>query len=152
MKKGFGFLVLISIAIILVIMFLLGQTLSLFNYKLTVAWGLQESSEEVGDVGVAFLKGYAFGDTIFYIPLLVLGIIGLIKRRKWGLYSMFGALAISVYWPATILYAVFIERTAITLTPDKYISFSILLPLIMIYGLLGCFIYTGIKKNIIKGE
>ena len=46
-------------------MFLLGQTLSLFNYELTVEWGLQESSEEVGDVGVAFLKGYAFGDTIF---------------------------------------------------------------------------------------
>ena len=147
MKKGFGFLVLISIAIILVIMFLLGQTLSLFNYKLTVAWGLQESSEEVGDVGVAFLKGYAFGDTIFYIPLLILGIIGLIKSRKWGLYSMFGALAISVYWPTTILYAIFIERTAITLTPDKYISFSILLPLIMVYGLLGMLYLYRHKKE-----
>lgn len=79
---AFGFL--ISIAIILVIMFLFVQTLSLFNYELTVAWGLQESSEEVGDVGVAFLKGYAFGDTIFYIPLLIIGIIGLIKR-KWSM-------------------------------------------------------------------
>ena len=147
MKKGFGILLLISIAIILVIMFLLGQTLSLFNYELTVAWGLQESSEEVGDVGVAFLKGYAFGDTIFYIPLLVLGIIGLIKRRKWGLYSMFGALAISVYWPATILYAISIERTAITLTTDKYISFSILLPLIVVYGLLGMLYLYRHKKE-----
>ncbi len=147
MKKGFGFWVLISIAIILVIMFLLGQTLSLFNYELTVAWGLQESSEEVGDVGVAFLKGYAFGDTIFYIPLLILGIIGLIKSRKWGLYSMFGALAISVYWPVTILYAIFIERTAIILTPDKYISFSIILPLIMVYGLLGMLYLYRHKKE-----
>lgn len=119
----------------------------MFNYELTVAWGLQESSEEVGDVGVAFLKGYAFGDTIFYIPLLILGIIGLIKSRKWGLYSMFGALAISVYWPATILYAIFIERTAITLTPDKYISFSILLPLIMVYGLLGMLYLYRHKKE-----
>jgi len=147
MVKGFSFWALISLSIILVIMFLLGQTLSLFNYELTVAWGLQESSEEVGDVGVAFLKGYAFGDTIFYIPLLVFGIIGLTKRRKWGLYSMFGALAISVYWPATILYAIFIERTAITLTPDKYISFSILLPLIIVYGLLGMIYLYRHKKE-----
>ena len=29
---------------------------------------------------------------------------------------MFGVLVISVYWPATILYAISIERTAITLT------------------------------------
>jgi len=30
-------------------MFLLGQALSLFNYELTVVWGLQEPREEVGD-------------------------------------------------------------------------------------------------------
>ena len=138
---------LITIAMLLVIMFLLGQTFSLFNYELTVAWGLQESSEEVGSVGVAFLKGYAFGDTIFYIPLLILGIIGLIKSRKWGLYSMFGALVISVYWPATILYAISIERTAITLAPDKYISFSVFLPLIMVYGLLGMLYLYRHKKE-----
>ena len=118
-------------------MFLAGQTLSLFNWDLTVDLGLQESEEEVGKVGIAFLKGYAFGDTVFYIPLLLVGVIGLIKNTRWGHYSMFGALAISVYWPATVLYAIFIERTAITLQPDKYVSFSILLPLIMIYGLWG---------------
>ncbi len=44
---------LITIAMLLVIMFFLGQTFSLFNYELTVAWGLQESSEEVGDIGVS---------------------------------------------------------------------------------------------------
>ena len=136
-KGSKSFWILISIAILLVIMFLAGQTLSLFNYDLTVRLGLAESENEIGKGGVAFLKGYAFGDTIFYMPLLILGIVGLIKSKKWGFYSMFGALAISVYWPATILYAIFIERTAITLQADKYISFSILLPLIMIYGLWG---------------
>ncbi|GAH22697.1 unnamed protein product, partial [marine sediment metagenome] len=45
------------------------------------------------------------------------------------------------------LYAIFIERTAITLTPDKYISFSILLPLIMVYGLLGMLYLYRHKKE-----
>ena len=136
-KKSIGFWILISISSLMVIMFLVGQTLSLFNYNLTLELGLQESEKEVGKVGRAFLKGYAFGDSIVYIPLLIAGIVGLLNNRRWGKYSMFAALSISVYWPATILYAIFIERIAITLQPDKYISFSILLTSIMIFGLWG---------------
>ncbi len=137
MERDKNFWVLISIASLLVIFFLVGQTFSLFNYELTVELGLQESEEEIGKVGIAFAKGYAFGDTIFYIPLFIVGIIGLLKNRRWGKYSMFAAMAISIYWPATMLYAIFVERTAIMLQPDKYISFSILLPLIVIYGFWG---------------
>ena len=136
-QNDIGIWIIISIASLLVIMFLAGQTLSLFNYNLTVELGLQESEKDVGKVGIAFLKGYAFGDTIIYIPLLIAGILGLLKNKRWGKYSMFAALSISVYWPITVLYAIFLERTAITLQPDKYISFSILLPLIMIFGLWG---------------
>ena len=136
-KRNIGFWILISIGILLSLMFLVGQTLSLFNYDLTVKLGLQESVEEIGKVGIAYAKGFAFGDTIFYIPLLIIGIIGLIKRKSWGLYSMFGSLAITVYWPVVHLFTISIERTAITLTPEKYISYSIILPLIAIYGLWG---------------
>ncbi len=144
-KSEKGYWVLIIIAVFLVITFLLGQTLSLFNYELTVKMGLQESKEEIREVGIAFLKGYAFSDTVIYIPLLIIGIFGLLKSKKWGLYSMFGALAISVYWPAAILYSVFTGRESINLGADKYLSFSILLPLIMIYGLWGMwYLY---KKN-----
>ena len=136
-KRKTGFWALIIVAAILVVMFLAGQTLSLFNYQITVEMGLQESADEVTDVGVAFLKGYAFGDTVFYIPLLIIGIIGLLKRKRWGLFSMVGALAISVYWPAAILYSIYVDKESMSLAPDKYLSFSILLPLIMIYGLWG---------------
>lgn len=106
-KRKFGFWFLISICILLAIMLILGQTLSLINYDLTVSLGLQESAEEVSDVGVAWAKGFAFGDTVFYLPLLLLGIIGLLKRRSWDFYSMFGALAITVYWPIVSLSTIF---------------------------------------------
>ena len=78
-----------------------------------------------------------FGDTVIYLPLLIAGIIGLLKNKRWGKYSMFGALAISAYWPLVHLYAIFIERNAITLAPDKYILYPILLPLIVLYGMWG---------------
>ncbi len=135
--RNIGFWILISLGILLTIMLLIGQTFSLINYDLTVSLGLQESVEEVSEVGVAWAKGFAFGDTIIYLPLLLIGIIGLLKRKSWGFYSMFGALAITVYWPIVSLSTIFIGRTALNLNSDKYVSYSIILPLIAIYGLWG---------------
>ncbi|WP_297707538.1 hypothetical protein [uncultured Eudoraea sp.] len=136
-KKGVSFWVLILAAIVLIIFLTTGQTLSLIDYDLAIDLGLQESEKEIGKVGIAFAKGFAFGDTIIYIPMLIIGILGLIKGKKWGALFMFGGLAISVYWPVVHLYAIYIETDAIVLNPDKYISFPIVLTLITVYGLWG---------------
>lgn len=136
-KRKTGFWILISMAVLLVGMLFLGQTLSLFDYDLAVELGLQESVKEIGKIGIAYSRGFAFGDTVAYIPLLLIGIIGLLKRKPWGLYSLFGSLSITVYWPIIHLFTIYTERTEITLTPDKMILFSIILPLVAIYGLWG---------------
>ena len=137
MNKDKSFWVLITVASILVVMFLAGQTLGVFNYDLAVSIGMQESENEIGKIGIAFAKGFGFADTVIYIPLLVIGIIGLLKEKRWGKYTMFGGLAISVYWPLVHLYAIFIDRASITLLPEKYIYYPIVLSLIVIYGLWG---------------
>ena len=136
-KRNFGFWILISIGVLLLLFLLIGQSYSLINYNAAVHLGLQESTEEIGQVGIAFAKGFAFADTAIYIPLLLSGVIGLLKRKKWGVYMMFASCAISVYWPLVHLFAIYIERGAITLQPEKYISFPITLSLIMLYGLWG---------------
>jgi len=149
-KRRIGFWPLISIGILLVIFLIVGQTLSLINYDLAISLGLQESEEEVGSIGIAFAKGFAFGDTIFYIPLLILGIIGLLKRTKWGVYAMFASCAISVYWPLVHLYAIYIGIDVIILHPEKYVSFPITLSFIILYGLWGMwYLYTN-QKELIK--
>ncbi len=145
MNKDKSFWILISIASVLIIMFLAGQTLGVFNYDTAVSIGMQESEEEIGKVGIAFAKGFGFADTVFYIPLLLFGIIGLLKNKRWGKYSMFGALAITVYWPLVHLYAIFIERAAINLHPEKYIAYPIILGLVIIYGVCG--ICTKTKRQ-----
>ena len=143
-KRGLGFWILISIGMLLILMFLLGQTLSLVDYDLTVSLGLQESEEEISNVGIAYAKGFAFGDTIFYIPLFVIGIVGLLKRKIWGLFSMIGALAVSIYWPIVHLFAIFIGKDAMNLMPEKYVSYSIILSIIILYGLWGIwFLYKN---------
>ena len=136
-NNGIRFWILISTSIIILTLLLIGQTYSLINYEMAVTLGLQESVQEVGEIGIVWAKGFAFADTFVYIPLLLLGIIGLLKRKKWGLYAMFGSCAISVYWPIVHLFAIYKGKDVITLNHEKYVFFPIILSLILLYGLWG---------------
>jgi hypothetical protein len=125
-------------------MMLVGQTGALIDYDFTVSIDMQDSIEEITAVGVAWAKGFAFGDTLIYIPLFIAGLIGTLKKRKWGLLALCGALAITAYWPVVCLYTIFVGKGAINLRPDKYTVFSIILIPISIYGIWGMwFIYRN---------
>lgn len=149
-KKGIGFKLLIGFSILLIVFLVIGQALSLINYDLALSLGLQESIEEIGNIGIVWAKGFAFGDTILYIPLLIAAIVGLLRGKKWGLYLMFGSLAISIYWPIIHLYVIYAGRDILDLHPDKYISFPITLSLIILYGLCGMWYLYKNHDKIIK--
>ncbi|MBT8312468.1 MAG: hypothetical protein HKP23_06540 [Flavobacteriaceae bacterium] len=137
MKRNFGFWIIIIIGILLLVLLLLGQTLAVFNFDLAITMGLQETKREIGEVGIAFAKGFALADTLVYVPLLLIGLIGLLSKRKWGYLAMMISLGITVYWPVVHLYAIYIETEAINLDPEKYITFPITLTFLIIYGLFG---------------
>ena len=143
-KRTIGFWILISIGILLNLIYLLGQTMAIINYDFAVSIELQEPVNEITEVGVALNKGFGFGDTFFYIPLFVVGIIGLFKRSAWGLYAMFGAMAVTVYWPIVALSTVFYAKRASGWHFTDYMSYSISLSLIAIYGIWGLwFLYNN---------
>ena len=64
------------------------------------------------EVGAAFWYGFAFGDAVFYIPLMALGLIGFAKGREWGRPVLIAAMGITVYWPIVCLAAVVAARGA----------------------------------------
>ena len=86
-RKLIGFWVLIILGILILVMLLAGQMMSFINYEFTVSIGLQESVDVVGEMGVAVNKGFGVGDTIIYIPLLILGLVGLWIRKEWGIIT-----------------------------------------------------------------
>jgi hypothetical protein len=64
---------------------------------------------------------------------------------------MFGALAVTVYWPVVSLYAIYAGRDVLALSDEKYVSYSILLPLIALYGLWGMtFLYRN-RERLVRG-
>lgn len=144
-KRVSGFWILISIGFLLNILFLLGQTMAIIDYDFAVSLGLQETVDEVTAVGVALNKGFGFADTVFYIPLFLIGLIGTLKRKTFGKYTLVGALAITVYWPIVNLSTLFFAKGISGFHFTDFVSFSILLSLIILYGLWG--IYFLIYKS-----
>lgn len=85
-----------------VVLLLLGQTMSVFDYDLTARLGLQESPEQVGAHGVQVNRAFGAGDTVVYIPLLLASLIGLWLRKRWSLLTTAAVAGISAYWAATV--------------------------------------------------
>ena len=88
------------------------QGVSAISYDYGVALGTQEPAAQITEVGAAFWYGFAFGDAVFYIPLMALGLIGFAKGRDWGRPVLIAAMGITAYWPIVCLATVVAARGA----------------------------------------
>lgn len=79
----------------------IGQTMAVFDYDFTVRLGMQEHIEEITAIGVEINRGFGAGDTIVYIPLILVSVVGLHLRKRWALYTTSAVMGISIYWSAT---------------------------------------------------
>lgn len=136
-KRPKGFWILIGLAVLLNIIYLFGQTMAIVDYDFAVLIGLQEPENEITKIGVAINKGFGLGDTLVYMPIFIMGIIGLLKRSAFGFYAMCGAMAITVYWPIVSLSTLFFAEGAEGWYFTDYTSYSALLSLIALYGIWG---------------
>lgn len=112
MQRGIGFWMLQGPGWLLLMYLIYAQGIPAIDYDRGVAMGTQESHEQITEVGVAFWWGFAFGDLVIYIPLLVAGLIGHLMAKAWGNITLAAALGITVYWPVVSLAAVVAARQA----------------------------------------
>ena len=103
-SRPIGFWVLIVFIGLSILLMLVGQTMSVFDYDFTVRHGLQESAEQVSDYGVQVNRAFGAGDTVVYIPLLIASLIGLWLRKSWSLITTAAVAGVSLYWSGTILF------------------------------------------------
>jgi hypothetical protein len=101
------FTIFITLSIVLM---LIGQTMSVFKYDLTVELGLQESIEQVGEYGVHVNRAFGAGDTVVYIPLLMASLVGLWLKKRWALIVTAAAAGVSAYWSVTVSFIMLFLR------------------------------------------
>lgn len=151
-SKPVGFWFMIITGFLLLVILLLGQTMAFIDYDFAVSIGLQEAVGVMGEMGVATNKGFGVGDTIIYIPLLLLGLVGLLSGKRWGLYAMAGAMAITAYWPVTCIFILIYAKGVPGFHFTNYVSYSIILTLFMIYGLWGLWYLYRQRDALVKIE
>ena len=116
---------------------LAAQCTAAVSYSLGVKMGTQEPADRITEVGVAFFKGYAGADLLFYTPLLALGLVGPVLGSSWAGVVLGAALGVTVYWPIACLWAVKAARGAVGWDLPKEVQYWIVLPAIAGWGVLG---------------
>lgn len=100
-KRSFVFWVFTVLLAASIVLMLMGQTVAVFNYDLAVELGMQESMEAVGQMGVQVNRSIGAGDTVVYVPLLIVSLVGLFRRKRWVLVTTGAVCGISAYWSIT---------------------------------------------------
>jgi len=113
------------------------QGVAAFGYELGVRMGTQEPAETITEVGTAFWYGFALGDLLTYIPILLAGLIGHMLARTWGRALLAAALGITFYWPVVCLITVVKARNAAGWNVTDETAYWIVLPLISLWGAWG---------------
>lgn len=136
-RRGFAFWALQGPGWLMLLYLVYAQGIPAFDYDLGVAMGTQEPAETVTEVGAAFWWGFAFGDLVFYIPLLAIGLVGHLISKPWGQVTLAAALGITAYWPIVALSTVVAARDAAGWSLPKEQDYWIVLPLIAAWAVWG---------------
>ena len=78
--------------------------MAVFNYDLAVSLGLQEKPDEMTDFGVQVNRAFGAADTVVYLPLIVISLVGLILRKRWSLLVTAAFFGASAYWTVTVTF------------------------------------------------
>jgi len=113
------------------------QGITAFGYNIGVRMGTQEPADTITEVGAAFWYGFALGDVLTYIPMLLAGLIGHMRARPWGRILFAAALGITFYWPVVGLVTVVEARDASGWELTDEAPYWIVLPLITLWGAWG---------------
>lgn len=143
MKRSIGFWFLQGPGWFLLIYLIYAQAIPAFDYDLGVAMGTQEPADKITAIGVAFWYGFAFGDLVAYIPVLLAGLVGHWLQKVWGPILLSAALGITVYWPVVCLAAVVAARNAAGWDLANENLYWTVLPLISFWGAWGLWHLTS---------
>ncbi len=125
----------------------IAQGLTAVSYDFGVSMGTQESAETITEVGAAFWYGFAVGDLLVYIPILLIGLVGHLRNAEWAGVVLAAALGITVYWPIVCLAALVDARDAAGWNLADETPFWLVLTMIAAWGVVGLCVVLKENRN-----
>jgi hypothetical protein len=103
-KRPPAFRVIVAFLGVSLVFILAGQTTAVLDYDLSVKLGLNEPADLVGKYGVEVNRAFGASDTIIYIPLIIVSLVGLFLKKPWSLMTTGAVMGISAYWATTVAF------------------------------------------------
>ena len=97
-KRPVAFWVIVVFLALSTVLMLIAQTTPVFNYDLAVRLGFQNGADQISEFGVQVIRAFCVSDTLVFIPLTVISLLGLVLRKHWALFTTAAVTGISVYW------------------------------------------------------
>ena len=97
-KITLGVKLIIGFHILNLIIFVVGQGGAVVSYDTVAAWGLQEARDTIDPIIVVVNRGIGLADVIIGVPLFIIAIIGLWRKKYFGFVASWMVFAISLYW------------------------------------------------------
>ncbi len=148
-KRPFAFWLIVIFLAISIILTIAGQTTSVFNYDLAVKLGLQESVVEISELGVQVNRAFGAADTIIYIPLMIVSLIGLIFKKSWSLVTTGAVVGVSAYWALTVtfMFLFFPGVSGYNFVPS--VDYWVFVSLYIVFGIWGFFYLLFRGENLL---
>lgn len=150
LARPFAFWVIMVFLSLSVVLLILGQTIAVFNYELAVNLGFQESSKLVSEFGVQINRGFGAGDTVIYIPLITLSIVGLFLKKKWSLITAASVMGISLYWAVTVVFMFFFLEGTPGYNFVPPFSYWFFIDFYIVFGFFGMLYLVFKGENLIR--
>lgn len=138
-NRPIAFWIIIVFFVLSLVMLLMGQTMAVFNYDFAVQLGLQESVEKISEFGVQVNRAFGTGDTIVYIPLMTVSLIGLFLRKRWSLLITAAVMGISVYWAIAVVFMLVFLRGVAGYNLVPGLEYWLSIAIYIIVGVWGLF-------------
>lgn len=97
-KRPAAYWVIVSFLALSTVLMLIAQTTPIFDYPLAVRLGFQNGADKISEYGVQVIRAFCVADTLVFIPLTLIALVGLLLRKRWSLFAIASVTGISVYW------------------------------------------------------
>ena len=146
-KIPLGIKTIIGFHLLNIILWTIGQGGAVISYDTVAEWGLQDLRNIIDPAIVEVNKAIGLADMIILIPLFIVSVFGLWRKKFYGIIFSWLALGITLYWPTVFFCSQYFYGEGGIKHAHTPISTIILLSVILIFALWSCwYLIKNYKK------